>query len=198
MLFGLVALSIPYIRHRIYEGFYYAHVLLTITYLGLLFWHAANLLDSWAYLWATVALWLASYLAHAFWYTRPLNLQSEWLRGAPTTLFKLPGGMTRTEVLAPVNFRHTPAQHYFLRFPSISLVDNHPFTIVSAPQLERTTVKGDANGMAGEAKPQSLVFLARTQDGFTRRLADYVLRFPPRCSRFSVDRWALWRRGPSY
>jgi hypothetical protein len=116
--------------HRTYvigfmKGFYYAHILLAVTYLSLLFWHAGNVLDFWAYLWATVAIWLASCLARTFWYTRPLNLQSEWLKGAPTTLFKLPGSMMRIEVLAPANFCHTPAQHCFLRFPAISLVDNH-------------------------------------------------------------------------
>jgi predicted ferric reductase len=174
MLFGLVALSIPSVRHRIHKGFYYIHVLLAITYLGLLFWHAANIMDSWAYLWATVALWLASYLARSFWYTRPLNLKSEWLIGTPTTLLKLPGGMTRIEVLAPVDFRHYPAQHCFLRFPAISLVDNHPFTIISVPQLEDVAMEGERHDMKGNTKPQILVFLARTHDGFTRKLANYV------------------------
>jgi predicted ferric reductase len=136
MLVGLVALSIPYVRHRIYEGFYYAHVLLAITYLGLLFWHAANLLDSWAYLWATVALWLASCLIRAFRYTRPLNLQSEWLMGAPTTLCQLPGGMTRLEVLAPTNFCHKPAQHCFLRF-SQYFAARQPSLLPSFPRRDR-------------------------------------------------------------
>ena len=81
--------------------------------------------------------------------------------------------MTRIEVLAPLGFRHHPAQHCFLRFPSISVVDNHPFTIVSAPPLEDVDVEGTDQDREDDAKPHRLVFLARTHDGFTRRLADY-------------------------
>lgn len=134
MLVGLTFLSIPPIRRWAYETFYYSHVLIAISYLGLLFWHAANLEDSWAYLWATLSLWLASWLARLFWYTRPLNLRNEWFQGATTLLTQLPGGMTKIEVTNPPDdFVWTPSQHCFLRFPSISLLDNHPFTIVSGP-----------------------------------------------------------------
>ena len=179
ILFGLVTLSLPYVRHRVYEGFYYSHILLAITYLGLLFWHAGDTLDSWAYLWATVALWLASYLARVFWYTRPLNIHSQWFTGAPTTLTRLPGAMTRIEVLPPPGFTHTPAQHCFLRFPSVSLTDNHPFTIsTTAPLQDLTTVGRDAADRNPTEKPQSLVFLARTYAGFTRKLAAYSASQP--------------------
>lgn len=117
MLVGLVFLSIPYVRHRVYEAFCYIHILMAMTYLALLFWHADNLLDSWAYLWAALDLWLASWLARIFHYTRPMNVQNEWLSVAPATIQALPGDMTRIELLAPFNFRYTPAQHCFLRFP---------------------------------------------------------------------------------
>ena len=80
MLVGLVFLSLPPIRQRIHEAFYLSHALIAITYLGLLFWHADNLEDSWAYLWATLALWLASYLARLFWFTQPLNVRNEWFQ----------------------------------------------------------------------------------------------------------------------
>lgn len=36
----------------------------------------------WAYLWATIVLWLASWLARAFWFTRPLKIRNQWLAGA--------------------------------------------------------------------------------------------------------------------
>lgn len=134
-----------------------------MTYLGLLFWHAGNVLDSWAYLYAMLALWLTSWLARTFWDTRPLNIKNSWFIGAPTTLTQLPGQMTRLEVLAPPDFHHSPAQYCFLRFPSLSPLDNHPFTIASAPQSSTQ-----------EDKPQTLIFLARTHDGFTKRLSKYA------------------------
>jgi len=39
--------------------------------------------------------------------------------------------MTRIEVLAPDGFVRKPGQHCFLRFPSLFILDNHPFTIAS-------------------------------------------------------------------
>lgn len=174
ILFGLCIFSLPQIRHRVYETFYYSHIVMAITYIGLLFWHSANTLDSWAYLWATIALWLASYLLRVFWKTRPLNIKNQWLIGAPTTLQRLPGEMTRMEVLAPPAFRYIPAQHVFLRFPSIALLDNHPFTISNAPRAISAATKE-----AGAAEdPETLVFLARSHAGFTRRLAAYCVSRP--------------------
>lgn len=171
MLVGLTFLSIPPIRRWAYETFYYSHVLIAISYLGLLFWHAANLEDSWAYLWATLSLWLASWLARMFWYTRPLNLRNEWFRGATTLLTHLPGGMTKIEVTnPPEEFEWTPSQHCFLRFPSISLLDNHPFTIVSGPSSRKNTQAGGEKSAGFPQKLSPLTFLARTHSGFTRRL----------------------------
>jgi len=174
MLVGLVFLSIQPIRQWVYETFYFSHVLMAITYLGLLFWHAANLGDSWAYLWATLALWLASWLARLFWYTRPLNIRNEWFQGATTLLTHLPGGTTKIEVLnPPENFTWTPSQHCFLRFPGISLLDNHPFTIVSGPlPADSRSASGEKSADTFQHPPKQapLTFLARTHSGFTRRL----------------------------
>lgn len=178
MLVGLTFLSIPPIRRWAYETFYFSHVLIAISYLGLLFWHAANLEDSWAYLWATLSLWLASWLARLFWYTRPLNLRNEWFQGATTLLTQLPGGMTKIEVTNPPDdFAWTPSQHCFLRFPSISLLDNHPFTIVSGPPAtsswRRHNVQDEEKNDGFPRKFTSLSFLARTHSGFTRRLDSF-------------------------
>jgi Ferric reductase NAD binding domain/FAD-binding domain len=183
MLVGLVFLSIPYVRHRAYEAFCYIHILMAIIYLALLFWHADNLLDSWAYLWAALALWLASWLARIFHYTRPMNVQNEWLSGAPATIQALPGDMTRIELLAPFNFRYTPAQHCFLRFLFISAMDNHPFTIVSAPAASKpceSDQKASSGRMNEELNSEAypLLFLARTHAGFTRKLASYCASHP--------------------
>lgn len=176
MLVGLVFLSVPPIRRWAYETFYFSHVLMAISYLGLLFWHAANIGDSWAYLWATLALWLASWLARLFWYTRPMNIRNEWFRGATTLLTHLPGGMTKIEVLNPPDeFAWTASQHCFLRFPSISLLDNHPFTIVSGPPAKSSRNGGQGGEKTDLFPPKQvpLTFLARTHSGFTLRLDSF-------------------------
>lgn len=46
MLFFLVAFSIPYIRHRVYELFAYSHILGAIVYFGLMLWHTNDSLQS--------------------------------------------------------------------------------------------------------------------------------------------------------
>jgi predicted ferric reductase len=137
------------------------HIVLAITYLGLLFWHSENLMDSWAYLWATVAIWLASWLARAFWKTQPLNIKNTWFAGAPATMTVLPGDVTRIDVWQDGSFKWSPSAHVFLRFTEIAPLDNHPFTIVSPPP-----VLGSAQG--------HLVFLARSHAGFTQKLAAHI------------------------
>jgi predicted ferric reductase len=163
-----VFLSVAWIRHRLYETFYFSHVTMALVYLGLLFWHADNLGDSWAYLWATLAILLAQWLARLFYYTRPFNLRGTWLSGAMTTAKNMPGGMTMIEVSAPQDFDYRPGQHCFLRFPALSLLDNHPFTIASAPP----------SITARRETAHELLFMARTYSGFTKKLSKLFRNTP--------------------
>jgi len=78
--------------------------------------------------------------------------------------------MTRIEITAPKGFTHTPAQHCFLRFPAISLLDNHPFTIAS---VQRSIDSAKNKTSAEVDSPQALTFLVRTHAGFTHKLAAY-------------------------
>ncbi|KAI1847989.1 hypothetical protein JX266_006102 [Neoarthrinium moseri] len=162
ILFGLCILSLPPIRHRFYESFYAVHILLAITYVGLLFWHAGDELDSWAYLWATVAIWLASWFARLFWFNQSLHVRGEWFKTLPATLTVLPGDLVRIEVERPRDMHFQPAQHCFLRIPTISWSDNHPFTIASA-----------ACSDAPRRGSDRMLFLVKARDGFTRKLRDH-------------------------
>lgn len=170
MLFGLVVLSIPYLRHRFYEAFYHIHILLAISYVGLMFWHSGNLGDSWAYLWATIAVWLASISARFFYFNQSLNVHNQWIVGSPTRLQALPGNMTRIDVLAPHDFSWQPGQHCFLRFPSLSVFDNHPFTIANSCNASRTSLKAEDH----KWDSQSMTFFVRSHAGFTQKLSKYI------------------------
>lgn len=172
ILFGVLVLSLPWIRHRVYEVFYHLHVWLAVTYVGLMFWHAGAEGDSWAYLWATIAAWLASILARAFWFTRPTNVMaSPWAVGMPITARPLPGGVTRLEILAPPAFTWRPGQHIYLRIPQLGLFDNHPFTIGCAMPTQTTAdEKPDA--------PPTLSLYVNTHAGFTRRLHGHLASSP--------------------
>lgn len=81
--------------------------------------------------------------------------------GYPTTLEPLPGSVTKVRVTVPSTLRWKPGDHAFLRIPALSLLDNHPFTIASAPPASSTPT----------TTPNTLSFLIRTHAGFTSRLA---------------------------
>ena len=167
ILFGVVVLSLPYVRHRVYERFYYSHIILAVTYLGLCFWHFGQEGDSWAYLWATLALWLFSILGRVLFQNKSFNFTNPWLTGLPTRLRALPGDMTRIDVLVPSTFSWRPGQHSFIRFPSFAPLDNHPFTIASIPQ----SASGRDTKDFSEVRIMS--FFVRSHTGFTRKLSCY-------------------------
>ncbi|ORY04196.1 ferric reductase like transmembrane component-domain-containing protein [Clohesyomyces aquaticus] len=185
ILFLLCILSLGPIRSRFYEAFYQVHILLAITYFGLLYWHAGNVLDSWTYLWATLALWLSSWFARTFWYTQPMKIHNAWFEGSPAKLKVKGGNMVEIQVLAPSGFKFTPSQHCFLRIPRLAVLGNHPFTICNsykAPKRGRDQLPDDEHR-------QTLVFLTRTYSGFTKRLASYAASDPD-------NQVNIWIEGP--
>ena len=161
----MLVLSIPWLRHRFYEGFYHIHFWLAVAYVGLMFWHAGNEGDSWVYLWATITAWLLQILARAFWFWRPTRVtQSQWLEGSTARLRAMPGNLTKLEILPPLGFRWHAGQHCFLRFPAVNPLDNHPFTIASSAASDETE--------------QTLRFYIQSHAGFSRRLQEHISRKP--------------------
>ncbi|KAL9038895.1 MAG: hypothetical protein Q9214_005098, partial [Letrouitia sp. 1 TL-2023] len=165
MLFFLSVFSIPYVRARIYECFVHSHILAAVAYLGLMFWHTGNLEDSWVYLWATLAIWLATLLVRVFYKNSILSIRRNWFEGFSANAKSIPGDMIRLEVFVPKTLTWNPGQHCFLRIPSLSLLDNHPFTIASS-----STAAGESGKFEGG---NLMVFLIRPHKGFTMRLSRY-------------------------
>lgn len=75
---------------------------------GALFWHFGQEGDSWAYLWATLALWLLSILGRVFYHNQSFKPDNQWLTGFPTRLRALPDSMTRIDILVPSKFSSVP------------------------------------------------------------------------------------------
>lgn len=180
ILFGIVVFSVPWVRHRFYETFYWLHWALGAVYLGLCFWHFGGELDSWTYLWATLGIWLISILGRSFYMNHAFKVASAWPSSFPTQLSILAGDIVRVDVYVPTSVTWAPGQHFYLRLPSHSPFDNHPFTIANIPNsLSKTE-----NGLV-----QKATFLARPHSGFTRKLASYA--------RANVDtNVATWLEGP--
>ncbi|KAI1140160.1 ferric reductase NAD binding domain-containing protein [Hypoxylon sp. FL0543] len=160
ILVGIVVLSIPWIRHRFYNVFYRLHVPMYVIYLGLLFWHSDREQDSWVYLYATLAIWLASCLARFFYKWQTFHIFRDWFHGFPARVEELPGGMTKVTVLAPPDFQWKPGQHVWLRLPHLSVLQNHPFTIANLPKIPVPTLMRDSD-------VQELIFYVRAHHGLT-------------------------------
>lgn len=172
--------SIPWIRHHFYETFYWLHWFLGVAYLGLCFWHFAQEVDSWTYLWATLGLWLLTILGRCFYKNQAFRTDRSWPSSFPTRLSIVPGGVTRLDVHMPLDITWKPGQHFYLRFPSLSPLDNHPFTVSNIPS---SLDKGETGVM------QRATFFARPHSGFTCKVASFA--------RASVDtNEAVWLEGP--
>ncbi|KAF6791645.1 ferric reductase [Colletotrichum sojae] len=78
----------------------------------------------------------------------------------------------RIEVEGPADFHTKPGQHAFLRFLSLSPLDNHPFTIASAPTVPEGTGPSTMENGKG---PDTILFLSKVHEGFTRTLAAHCL-----------------------
>lgn len=156
-LIFLCTLSLPYIRHRFYEGFVLPHILGGMLYVGLLFWHTGIRKRTWNYLWATLAIWIVHMIGRALFRVRwggvakiavvqenlvhvtvldPNPRHQGGIVLEPETQCK--GGCAcrglgaegKRTGLAAVTWR--PGQHSFIRFPTLGFLQNHPFAITSA------------------------------------------------------------------
>ena len=126
-----------------------------------MFWHAADMIDSWIYLYVTCGIWVAQLLMR--WLDKSAALEYRRDRKATVTLLddvSKQALMMRIEVDAAMYW--APAQHCFLRFAKWAL-DKHPFTISSIYEGQNPTVG-----------PSKLVSLVLPLEGFTSRLFKHV------------------------
>lgn len=161
--------SLRFLRAWAYEVFVVAHIPLSIVFLGMLFWHCHNYLTSWNYLWATTAIWLASYCVRIFYlnWTNPWRMS--WLIGEEAALTILPENAVKVTI--PTQVRWTPGQYVYLRMPGISVFENHPFTVASLCSNDFPSDYGEAY------RDMTLVF--RPFGGFTRKVLETAIQNGP-------------------
>lgn len=123
-LFALVIItSLEPVRRRLFEWFYYAHLLaLPATVAAIL--HCPKSL--WLVLFALLS-WVADKALRAFKVRHEFSVKEMKL---------LPGDVACVEVSVENTFLDgfKPGQYAFLRFPSVSMLEWHPLTIASAPE----------------------------------------------------------------
>lgn len=82
------------------------------------------------------------------------------------------------KVTIPTRMRWRAGQHVFLRIPSISLLDNHPFTVASVMQE-----KGEGN----DFEYNDLVLVFKPHKGFTKQMFDLSRSMPDFSLRAFLD-----------
>lgn len=170
--------SLPIFRHRMYELFVTLHIPLSVIYLGMLFWHCRNYLTSWNYLFATMAIWLLSYIARIFYlnWTNPWRIS--WLIGEESAVTVLPENAVKVTI--PTQMKWKPGQYVYLRMPGISIFENHPFTVASLCNEDFPSDYGE------QYRDMTLVF--RPFGGFTRKVLNSALeRGPNKTYRAFID-----------
>lgn len=170
--------SLPIFRHRMYELFVTLHIPLSVIYLGMLFWHCRNYLTSWNYLFATMAIWLLSYIVRIFYlnWTNPWRMS--WLIGEESAVTVLPENAVKVTI--PTQMKWKPGQYVYLRMPGISIFENHPFTIASLCNEDFPSDYGE------QYRDMTLVF--RPFGGFTRKVLNSALeRGPNKTYRAFID-----------
>ncbi|KAJ5339321.1 hypothetical protein N7452_006049 [Penicillium brevicompactum] len=162
--------SLPIFRKWMYELFVFVHIPVSWIFVAMLFWHTRNYLQSWAYLFTTIAIWIISYAVRLFYlnWTNPLRTSS-FLIGEESALTLLP--QNAIKVTIPTKMRWRPGQYVYLRLPRISVVQSHPFTIASLCSEDFPSAYGE------KYRDMTLVF--RPFQGFTREVFQKALEHGP-------------------
>lgn len=169
-LFVLCVHSLPLFRHKLYELFVFIHIPVSWIFVAMLFWHTKNFLSSWGYLWATIVIWIVTYVIRLFYlnWTNPFRLAS-FMIGEESAVTLLPQGAIKVTV--PTQMRWRPGQYVYLRMPSIAFFESHPFTIASLCSDDFPSEYGE------EYRDCTLVF--RPSRGFTRKVFRKALENGP-------------------
>ena len=116
MLGWLCWLSASSLRRHYYETFKYLHVLCALIFIPFFVLHCNRLLNSWPYIFATCAIYVAAAALRFGW-----MFWTNARGGLPRASFEvLPAGMLKLRiVLAPAQ-RWRPGQHYFFHFLTVS------------------------------------------------------------------------------
>lgn len=153
--------SLQYIRQKFYELFLGVHWPVAIAYMGVLAWHDANLLGSWTFLWASVAVLVGGYCYRYLFKTS--YLVGSWYKPDIATLRDLGDDSTEINILSFNIARWEPGQHLFIRFPTLQPLGNHPFSIASLPDYNSTN------------KCTNIRLICRAQKGFTKLLHEQAI-----------------------
>lgn len=164
LVFLCVPYLIPGVKSKMYELFVHTHILGWLAFFATTFWHAADKLDSWIYMYFTAAIYVIQLFMR--WLVPMAAMEPNRNGRADVELLDDGSGealMLQVNIRAAMTW--TPGQHCFLRFPTLGFFDNHPFTIASL-----------AESPDYASIPNTATFLIRPYNGLTDRLLQHARR----------------------
>lgn len=152
-----------------YELFVTLHVPVAIVFLGMMFWHCHNYLTSWDYLFATLGIWLVSYVMRVFYLNWANPFRMSWLIGDEAAVTIMPENAIKITI--PTQMKWRPGQYVYLRMPGISVFENHPFTIASLCSDDFPSEYGEGY--------RDMVLVFRPFGGFTKKVLRSAVEHGP-------------------
>lgn len=146
-LLWLDVASLPFLRRWRYEFFVHLHIICGVGYLAMLFWHCADMLTSWHYLWTTVVVWASGLVWRFGWKTNWFS-EGRFMKGEMGTVSRLVDDGVKITIQTKMKWR--PGQHIFLRIPEVSYLDNHPFTIASVMKDDGDDLPSPSSGTTAD------------------------------------------------
>lgn len=128
LIIGILLTSLPPVRNRLFEFFYYVHIMFAASMVGCAFFHSGA---------------LVVILASLFWggdlITRKLVMACvRYPRKAKIGL--LTESVVELSFTKTKGFDYNPGQYVYLAVPELSIFQWHPFSISSSPHQETVTI----------------------------------------------------------
>jgi predicted ferric reductase len=128
MIFGIILTSLPYFRRRVFEFFYYLHVMFVFGVVVGAFFHTGILAPI-----LVICTWGVDVFLRSFVMARTRYPQKANLRILSDTVVELSFPKT-------LGFDYNPGQYIYVAIPELSYLEWHPFSLSSAPKMKTVTL----------------------------------------------------------
>lgn len=128
LIFGITISSLPSIRRRLFEVFYYLHLLFTVAIVVCTLFHSGKLIPIFASCTWGIDLFIRSFIMARFRYPKKAELKAI---GESVIELKFP---------KDDSFAYNPGQYIYVAIPDISSFQWHPFSIISSPDQPYVTL----------------------------------------------------------
>ena len=127
-IFIITVSSLPSIRRRLFEVFYYLHVLFTVAIVVCTFFHSGKLIPIFASCTWGMDLIVRSFVMARFRYPKKAQLKT------------IGESVIELKFVKDDSFAYNPGQYIYIAIPDISSFQWHPFSIISSPDQPYVTL----------------------------------------------------------